>query len=126
MQPGDRMESDGVFSTFARAFPPLHGIDVNLSTFRQPACELVVADLFTSAVIWVNRVAHHSDKTTGTATQFLPPFRDEQVTQKSIDSAGAATWTVIRACPVAHDAVTVLATVARSSAGTRMSPAASR
>jgi hypothetical protein len=54
------MERNRLICAHARAIPPVHRVDVNLSTFRQSPAQLVIADFFAAAVVGEDRISDQS------------------------------------------------------------------
>ena len=74
VHPGDRVESDTALGALTGPLPPLHRVDVDLGTLRQPPGEFVIANLLTAAVIRVDGIGHHRDHGASMVTHRFPPF----------------------------------------------------
>jgi hypothetical protein len=84
------MEGNGLILAHTRAVPPVHRVDVKLSTSGQPPSQFVIADFLTTAVVRKDRIADKSDNRTLILAHGTLPLGDQQAIQKSTDSGESA------------------------------------
>jgi hypothetical protein len=94
------MERNGLICAHTRAIPPVHRVNVNLSTPGQPPTEFVIADFFATAVVREDRIGDQSDNRALIASHRRPPWPDQQAIQKSTDTGESSRKLPVENIPV--------------------------
>ena len=106
------MEGNLVIYPGRCADPPLHCANMHLSPARHSSRYLMISELLTSAKMRINGVSHEGYYRLVILVHCALPLGDAHAAQKSIDSAGLASFTITCSRPPMHAIATVLSIVA--------------